>query len=214
MLDDLLPDPAARRIARARVLFGLARRYEHIDCWDFEDGAYDTLLSLRTHGPSRSHRQFVMGPPSASASLLKMAVDDDPAFREAHEKRVSLLKFFRWVSTAEVISALEAWAQGLPEDSDAWIGLAEQRLQSNAHRKAGAALAKACADAGPDERVTDLQAASPLMAAGSLRARTSRPRPCPPGASRSPLREHGRRSSAARRGATPSWRMPFAPSST
>ncbi len=164
-LDSAMPDPEARRVAKARILFELARQVKRYFSWDlmpFEAYVYCNIVGDTEED---AVRRYEADPPSAAADMLRASVAEDPSNKDAHKLLISILRGMGRGSMAEVIAAHEQYAAAMPEDPEPWIGLAELRLTNLAYRKAETALAKARAYAGQDERVADLQALTSVMAA-------------------------------------------------
>lgn len=164
-LDSALPDPEARRLAKSRILFQVARRVKEYFYWDFMPYEAGAICGMLGDEEEVSAQRYERNPPSAAADLLRACVAEDPLNKEAHKLLISILHREGRGSMAEIVAAHEDYATAMPEDPEPWIGLAELRLSNLAYRKAEAALAKARAYGSQDERVADLQALTSVVAA-------------------------------------------------
>lgn len=157
--EQYIPDTEDRRIARSLLYLRLARLVRDLHHTEVDTEVLALVRSLvgKQYKPLRSKLQ-------AATALYRASVKEDPENVETHKDLIRTLDYSA-APRSDRVAAFEAYAKAFPRDTDPWIKLAEFRLQHNAYRKAEQALKKASAQAGQDQRVTDLLVVASIYAA-------------------------------------------------
>ena len=168
-IEVFFPDPDVRAIALGRILhllamaLGVSEPIPETSSWpDFGWNLRNLAKIAGVPVDSLDDYGIVS---TCKLQLLDLSVKVDPANAKAHQNLIGAIRGSIWYSRQGTIRAYENYAASVPEDPEPWISLAELRLFQNAYRKAAAALKKAGDLARPDERISNLQCVSLLLAA-------------------------------------------------
>ncbi len=156
---------ADQRLARAQILYRLASAVKMSGPWGLPYERADAVCQILGSDGCQGVERYAQYAKAAAIDLTRASIREDPTDPAVHKSLVSMLRSDLNTSNSELIKVYEKYAEAIPEDPEPWIVVAELRLQNNAYRKAAAALEKARVYASHDNRVSDLQAASSLLAA-------------------------------------------------